>query len=266
MKKGMSRRAPVLLLSALALLLTAGCAAGSGGEPGEEKDPKDAALSFHSFDGGGPEFGARLEDESLVALRFERDYGREDHEELDGAACTVVLTLHGLKPGETRMTVEERSPIAGNFDRLYIVRVAEDLTVSTEALGVTDLDAAVEQTATLVIECGEEVFYASFADNPAAEEFRDVLSREMLALTLHDRGGFEKTGALPFALESADEPLTARPGELLLCRGDQLCLLCAEDSREGTPLAAIGDADGETLRARLGDGDVTLLLWVEWSE
>lgn len=249
-------RRSALLLSALALLLGAGCGSGS----------RAAELRFHSFDGGGPSYHAVLDDPSLLSVQSERKYGKKNHAVIDGAAYDVIFRFRGLKSGETRLRIEERSPIAGNADHLYAVSVAQDLSVSLTLLSVEDLDAAVTSSATLVIATERGSLLASFADNPTAAAFRDELSRAELGLMLLENGGFEKRAALPFALEPRGESAAAQPGELVLCGGDTLCLLYAEGARDGTPLARIDNADAETLRALLGDGDLAVTLWAEWSE
>ena len=103
----------------------------TGGQP--------AILSFHSFDGGGPEYNITL-DSDIVSWDSAREYFDANHEELDGAAYQVIFTFTGIRPGETTMTVEERSPIGGNLDHVYAVKVDHDLNVAVELLATTDLD------------------------------------------------------------------------------------------------------------------------------
>lgn len=249
------------ILLALGLLLCCGCAR----EGAKEDDMKETTLVFSSFDGGGPSYRAVVEDASLVSVTQRTEYGRRDHAEIDGAAFEVVFTLRGLRPGETRLTVEERSPIAGNFDRLYALCVAEDLSVSVRELSVTDLDALAQPTATLVLETEQGTLYADFADTAAAAELRERLSQGPLALELHDYGGFEKTGALGFALPASDERITAKPGDLCLYRGDQLSLFYGENTWDYTLLATV-HGGAEELASLLGEGDLTVCLWIEWSE
>ena len=68
----------------------------TGGQP--------AVLSFHSFDGGGPEFHAVLASD-IVSIEQEKEYAKPNHEELDGAGFTVTFTFTGIKPGETVLTI-----------------------------------------------------------------------------------------------------------------------------------------------------------------
>ena len=114
---------PALLLPAAACALpgTAGVAAAAGGH--------SAVLSFHSFDGGGPEYRIEV-DPGIVSHSCTRRYAKANHEELEGAGYDLICTFRGLKPGETAMTVRERSPIAGNADLTYAVKVDEKLNVT----------------------------------------------------------------------------------------------------------------------------------------
>ena len=99
---------------------------------------KTATLSFESFDGGGPEFDVIIEDESIVSYSAVRKYASEDHEMMTGAGYDEVFTFTGIKPGETDMRIEARSPIADNFDANYKVVVSEDLSVKIEELSVRE--------------------------------------------------------------------------------------------------------------------------------
>lgn len=97
----------------------------TGGQP--------AMLSFPSFDGGGPEYSVVL-DSDIVSWQSAREYYDANHDELDGAAYQVILTFTGIQPGETTMTVEQRSPIGGNQDYVYAVKVDNDLNVVVDLL------------------------------------------------------------------------------------------------------------------------------------
>ena len=250
----------IILLLTLCLAL-AGCAA-----PGKSKAEGTAQLSFHSFDGGGPTYRVQVDDPAIVSVDKSMRYIKKDHADLDGAGYNVTFTFTGLKRGTTTMTVEERSPIAGNFDHLYEVRVDEALQVTLRELTVTDLDRTAEPTATLVMETERGVLYAAFADNSSAVALRDRLSEGPIALMMADYGHFEKTGRLPWALETNDEEITTAPGDVILYRGDQLAIYYDENTWALTPLARVQNATREDMLAVLGEGDVTVLLYIEWSE
>jgi len=265
----------VIVLAVLAAAVLLGCKAQPAPAP-ETDAPKapgkpadgsaKTSLSFHSFDGGGPSFRALPEDASLLDWAQTRDYGKRNHEELEGASYTETFTFTGKQPGSTRLTIEERSPIAGNYDHVYAVTVGDDLRVTLELLETRDIDAqAFEPTPTLVLAADDKYLYASLADGPAAEALAEKLSEGPIAVELRDCG-FGKTGSLPWALPGQAASVTAQPGELLLSQGDQLTLCCGETEGDFLRLAEIGGTSAEELLAALGSGDVTLTLWLEWSE
>ena len=119
---------------------------------------------------------------------------------------------------------------------------------------------------TLVIEAGGSTFYASFADCAAAEELAAKLSEGPLELQLHDYGGFEKVGELPWPLTRSDASIVTAPGDVILYQGTQISIYYDENTWSLTRMASIGGVSRETLLDAFGDGDVTVTLWVEWSE
>ncbi len=228
-------------------------------------DKGSARLEFHSFSGGGPEFSAAIADPEIVSVEKTYRYEKRD-KDLDGAGFDVYFTFTGRKAGTTTLTIAERSPIAGNFDHLYEVTVDSRLQVTLTKLSVTDLDALTTPTATLVIETESRAFYAAFEDNSSAAAFRDRLSDGPLALTLQDYGRFEKVGDLPWALETNDEQITTVPGDIILYQGDKITIYYDENTWSFTRLARIENVTREELLSAFGDGDVTVLFYLEWSE
>ena len=88
--------------------------------------------SYHSFDGGGPEFTVKIENPELLKCYQEKNYGKKNHEVIDGAAFNVEMRFVGLKPGTTKVTISTRSPIADNFDEIYNVTINDDLKIKME--------------------------------------------------------------------------------------------------------------------------------------
>nr|MCR5773737.1 rhodanese-like domain-containing protein [Lachnospiraceae bacterium] len=111
---------------------------GEGGE-GRADKKATATLTFETFDGGGPEFRALIDDPEIVAYDQTRYYGDKDHDNNTGSSCTVEFSFTGLKPGKTKMRIEERSPIADNLDREYDVSVGDDLKVTVEEISVEEV-------------------------------------------------------------------------------------------------------------------------------
>jgi len=95
-----------------------------------EEAPAPAKLVFSSFDGGGHEYTAVVEDPAILAVSSARDYGSLGNEPIDGAAYDMVFTVTGLQPGQTVLSVYGRSPIMENEDAVYAATVDEGLNVT----------------------------------------------------------------------------------------------------------------------------------------
>ena len=83
---------------------------------------------------------------------------------------------------------------------------------------------------------------------------------------MHDYGGFEKVGELPWTLPRNDVSITTKPGDILLYQGNQLTIYYDENTWSFTRLAALDGVTKEELLDVFGDGDVTVKFWVEWTE
>ena len=228
----------------------------------------EATLTFDSFDGGGPDFEIEL-DPDIVTCTREKKYADSNHEELDGAAFRIIYTFTGVAPGETMVTVKARSPIAGNYDYKYSIRVDEELNVSIEERETIDWDEAadaIEPVPTLVIAANGKVFYAHLEDNASAQALIEKLSSGAVEVEMHDYGHFEKVGPLPWDLPRTDETITTKPGDVILYQGNQITVYYDQNTWDFTRLARIEDVTKEELLSAFGEGDVKVILWIEWSE
>ena len=143
----------------------------------------------------------------------------------------------------------------------------EIVTEETSDMEDTDSVAeAIRPVPTLVIEANGLVFYASFEDNSSAEALLEKLSRGHIELELHDYGGFEKVGPLPWELPRNDASITTVPGDVILYQGSQITIYYDENTWSFTRLAKIDGVTKEELLQAFGEGNVTVKLWVEWSE
>lgn len=125
---------------------------------------------------------------------------------------------------------------------------------------------AVRPVPTLVIEANDTRFYATMENNSSAQAFAEKLSSGEIEIDMQDYGGFEKVGELPWALPQNDETVTAGPGDVILYQGNKITIYYGENTWDFTRLAQIGGATKEALLEALGAGDVSVALWVEWSE
>ena len=225
-----------------------------------------AVLSFDSFDGGGPEYEAEISDPTIVSFTQRKSYSSPDHEEMDGAGCSVVFTFTGLKPGETQVQITSWSPIVDGKVMIYALTVDEHLNVTARFLTTENLSALVKTVPVLVIEAGGKQFCAELEDNSSAEAFIDELNSGAIAVEMRDCGGFEKAGPLPWTLPQNDTEITAKPGDVILYQGNRIAVYYDQNTWSFTRLANIGSVSREELLEAFGEGDVTISFWLEWSE
>lgn len=124
----------------------------------------------------------------------------------------------------------------------------------------------ISNTCVLVIEAGEKRFYANLEDNSSAKALIEKLNSRPITVDMHDYGGFEKVASLPWELPRNDESITTVPGDIILYQGDQITVYYDENTWSFTRLAHIGNTTKEELLAALGDGDVSVSFYLEWSE
>ncbi len=118
------------------------------GETSDNSGGEKAKISFESFDGGGPEFKVLVSDEDIVSYETDVKYYSSDHEEMSGSGYDKIITFTGIKPGETTVVVEERSPIADNRDHKYRVTVDGQLNVQIEQLSVEEINEEADERGT----------------------------------------------------------------------------------------------------------------------
>ncbi len=123
---------------------------------------------------------------------------------------------------------------------------------------------AISPRPVLVIKAGGKAFYATdLARYPSS---RIITDHSPLVLEMHEECGYGKAADLPFEAVYDAAPVTARPGDILLCGGDKLIIACYEFTGEYTVLASVDPSRAEDLVSTLGEGDVTVKLYAEWGE
>ncbi|MBQ9330831.1 MAG: hypothetical protein IJ221_07660 [Oscillibacter sp.] len=99
-----------------------------------------------------------------------------------------------------------------------------------------------------------------WAENSTVDALRALLEEGELTVTLSDYAGFEKGGPLPRALPQNNTPMDTDAGDIILYQGRQFVIYYDKNSWSLTPLGRITGLDGASLRALLGEGDVTVTL------
>ena len=121
-------------------------------------------------------------------------------------------------------------------------------------------------TASVVVQIGEYQFPIELSDNSSAEAFWAKLNEGALTIELEEYGGFEKGGTLPWTLERNDEQITAGYGDLILYQGNTLTIYYDTNTWSLTKLGKVYETEPGRLKEALGEGDVTVTFYLEWTE
>ena len=115
------------------------------------------------------------------------------------------------------------------------------------------------------VRVGDNAFTVDLEDNSSAEAFFEKINGDGLTVDMHDYGGFEKVGDLPWSLPKNDEKITTVPGDVILYQGNKITIYYDENTWDFTKLGHL-DATQEELVETLGEEDVTVRFAVEWTE
>lgn len=223
-------------------------------EASDNSGGEKAKLSFESFDGGGPDFNVLIADEGIVSYETEVKYHSSDHGEMTGSGFDKIITFTGIKPGETTVIVEERSPIADNLDHKCRVTVDDELNVKIELLTVKDINGDAGESMILMID-GEE-YPVEWEENESVEVLKELCP---LTMKMSMYGGFEQVGSLGESLPRNDEQITTEYGDIVLYSGNQIVVFYGSNTWAYTRLGHI-DMTQEELTDLLGNGDVEITL------
>ena len=87
---------------------------------------------------------------------------------------------------------------------------------------------------------------------------------------MHDYGGFEKVGDLPWELPVNDEEITTKPGDIILYQGNKITIYYGENTWNFTKLGELRGGTEEDIaewkEAFGGEDDITAEFMVEWTE
>ena len=164
----------------------------------------------------------------------------------------MILTLSGCHSEESNSVKESTFPSS--------VALEQESSISPD-IETTELN---QEDCSLKITIGEHTFYAAFADNPSAEEFRELLAEGPITITMKDYGGFEKVGPLGTTLTRTDTQITTEPGDVILYQGNQITIYYGVNSWNFTKLAKISDSSG--LKDKLGTGIIEATFSLETQE
>lgn len=95
---------------------------------------------------------------------------------------------------------------------------------------------------------------ATLADNAATKALIEKLSEGPVAITMNNYGGFEKVGALPWTLPSADTRITTTPGDIMLYTANNVVIFYGTNTWSYTPLGRLETDSASEISEFVGNG------------
>lgn len=100
----------------------------------------------------------------------------------------------------------------------------------------------------------------TLAATEAARKLKSLVADGPVKVNMHDYGGFEKVGELPWRLPTDDRQMTTTAGEVMLYSGNNIVIFYGSNSWAYTPLGKIEDATSQEIRNFLAGNPIEVAL------
>lgn len=104
---------------------------------------------------------------------------------------------------------------------------------------------------------------ATLAVNDATKSLAEKLADGPITITMNNYGGFEKVGALPWSLPTADKQITTEPGDIMLYNSNNIVIFYGRNSWAYTPLGVLETSDSSEISSFVGNGSKLVTISLE---
>ena len=104
---------------------------------------------------------------------------------------------------------------------------------------------------------------ATLADNVATKALVEKLANGPITITMNNYGGFEKVGALPWSLPSADTQITTKPGDIMLYTSSNIVIFYGQNSWAYTPLGVLETSNSSEISNFVGNGSKQVTISID---
>ena len=263
----------VAIAIVLALLLMGGC----GSNKEQIADGDGMVNSYHQI--SQDEAKSMMESDDghvIVDVRRQDEY---DEGHIPGAICIPNESIENERPAELQDLNQvilvycrsgRRSKEASQklFDMGYtnVYEFGGIIDWTGEVVKETEEYNNMDPVAIPGVRIGDKYYSIEFESNSSADAFFEKIKKEPLTVDMHDYGGFEKVGDLPWELPTNDTEITTESGDIILYQGNKITIYYGENTWNFTKLGRVSGVDAKELKEALGDGNVTVEFSVEWTE
>ena len=197
------------------------------------------------------------------------------------ALSLVLLVGCGTETGDTAADVSEQDATETDMSAKDMDEAESDQTDSEQdASDQTDSeqDASGDEDITeeminltkvtynKQMKIGDTPVIVDWEKNDAVDALAALTSGKWYDIELSMYGGFEQVGSIGQTLPSDDEQTKTEAGDIVLYSSDQIVVFYGSNSWAYTRLGHIRDKSPEEMAELLGNGDVTISLYTEFTE
>lgn len=221
---------------------------------------KEIKWQLSSFDGGGPEYDITFEDDTIATYSVEKKYRDPDHDKMTGSPFTYTYIFKGVKPGTTKMTVEETLQGGSLLEdrKYYIVTVCDDLTIIIEE----DKDA-IDPDKMPIFSIGDREIKVVMEKNDTAQE---IMNRRNTCFSLgkmKDINGNEKSCWIDAKIHQEEiTTVEVKPGDIIRYGTMEFAIVYKAHTIDCVVIGHLQEITEEELTNLLADEEATKEFYV----
>ena len=201
---------------------------------------------------------------SAIMQTFLFNYGKQ----MSGKRVRLIVSSHSSSINGVVSDAKRLIPDAvWNGDALWINNSNRSQTSALleKWLG-TQNSQSTSQNMKMYISIGGTTHGVSLVDNKATQELLKKLQNGPITVTLDSSGGFEIWGSLGFSLPTSNEQIEAKPGDVILYNGSNICIFYGSNSWSYTRLGHIDDLSESELKSFLKAGESNISVTLSLNE
>ena len=232
----------------------------------KEENKATAQLSFHSYDGGGPQYGISIDDPDIISFTSEKVYSDKNHAQKDGSGYDLIYTFKSLKAGKTIIRVATDLSNSKIPDRYYSAAVGDDMSLTIEEMNdVSDENSfSIAPVGVLVFECDHTTLYAPLIQSSASLQFSDKLSEGIVSLDFN-KNELGVCGPLGFKISVSDESSSFSTGDVVISSDGNITIVSRDKNGNGEKIAKIEGISETVIKDFFGQ-EAPVSMYIEWSE
>ena len=177
-----------------------------------------------------------------------------------GAGSGDPATDTAEQESSSALDNSSETDMSENSDAAADTSETEDDEITEEMRNLTKV------TYDMKMKIGDTPVSVDWEKNDAVDALAALTAGKWYDIDLSMYGGFEQVGSIGQTLPSDDHQTKTKAGDIVLYSSDQIVVFYGSNSWAYTRLGHITDKSASEMKELLGNGDVTISLYTEFSE